>query len=58
MLQVFCLLTAPDVRVAGAAERVPHPEGVDGRIAGVLPEDEGRLLPVPGRGGHRGHPHM
>jgi hypothetical protein len=40
----------------GSARQVPHPEGWQPGVQGVLPEDEGRLLPLPGRGGHRRRP--
>ena len=37
--------------VAGSPRQVPHPEGEQRREQSLLPEDEGRLLPVPRGGG-------
>ena len=38
----------------GPAGQPPDPQSHAGGQQGVLPEDEGGLLPLPGRGGHRG----
>lgn len=38
----------------GSAGRPPDPQSHAGRQQGVLPKDEGGLLPLPGRGGLRG----
>ena len=45
-------------RRAEPAGQVPHRQGDGRREPGVLPEDEGRLLPLPGRGGHRRCPQL
>merc|ERR550519_2369148 len=38
---------------AWPSRQTPHTKVYLGRVKGVLPQDEGRLLPVPGRGRHR-----
>lgn len=36
----------------GSARQIPHPEGQQPRIESILLENEGRLLPILGRGCH------
>lgn len=38
---------------AWPSRQTPHTKVYLGRVKGLLPQDEGRLLPVPGRGRHR-----
>ena len=53
VLVALALLTELSA-LPGPAGRPPDPQSHAGGQQGVLPEDEGGLLPLPGRGGHWG----